>query len=148
MTILSIVNAAIPSLPDPSRKIRELWCCREEPNEHGSLYALNVTTIFDNNTAAGWVKAGMKLSNPTLFWVAYQGRQPDGIAGAQTPIIGGCSHHPLGDSITPPAEDMINDIGQEWDVDGEMGCPNLRCFRTRKTGFQKLERKLQRRIIR
>jgi hypothetical protein len=25
MTILSIVYAAIPSLPDPSRKIRDLW---------------------------------------------------------------------------------------------------------------------------
>jgi len=66
-TILSIVNAAITGLPDPSRKIRELWGCLEEPNGDGCPYARNVTPIFDNNTGAGCVKAAMKLSNPTLF---------------------------------------------------------------------------------
>jgi len=38
-TILSIQNAAISGLPDPSRKIRELWGCREEPNSHGGPYS-------------------------------------------------------------------------------------------------------------
>ena len=31
-TILSIVDAAIGSPPDPSYKIRELCCCREQPH--------------------------------------------------------------------------------------------------------------------
>ena len=56
MTILSIVNAAMAGLPDPSRKIQEVWGCLDEPNGDGGLYAHNVTPIFDNNTAARWVK--------------------------------------------------------------------------------------------
>jgi len=59
-TILSIINAAIAGLPDPSRKIRELAGCQEDPNGDGGAYAHNVTPIFDNNTAARWVKAAMK----------------------------------------------------------------------------------------
>jgi hypothetical protein len=51
-TILSIGNAAIAGLPDPSRKIRELWGCLETPNADSGPYARNVTPIFDNNTAA------------------------------------------------------------------------------------------------
>jgi len=60
LTILSIVNAAIAGLPDPSRKIRELWGFLEEPNGDSDLYAHNATPIFDNNPAAGWVKAAKK----------------------------------------------------------------------------------------
>ena len=85
-TIVSIVNAAIAGLPDPSRKIRELWACLAEPNGDGGPYARNVTQIFDENTAAGWVKAAMKLSNPTLFWVVYCDQQADGTDGAQMPM--------------------------------------------------------------
>jgi len=59
MTILSIVNAAIAGLPDPSWKIRELWGCLEEPNGDRDPYARKVTPISDNNTAAGWVEAAM-----------------------------------------------------------------------------------------
>jgi hypothetical protein len=55
-TILSSMNAVITGLPDPSRKIRELWGCREEPNGDGGPYAHNVTPIFDNNTASGWLR--------------------------------------------------------------------------------------------
>jgi hypothetical protein len=147
-TILSIVNAAIAGLPDPSRKIRELWGCLEEPNGDGGPYARNVTPIFDNNTAAGWVQAAMKLSNPTLFCVVYRGQQADGTDGAQTPMRGGRSYLPLDDILPPPAEDMIDDIGEESDDDGETRRPNPRSFPTTKTGFQKFERKLQKRIIR
>jgi hypothetical protein len=43
---------------------------------------------------------------------------------------------------------MIDDIGEESDDDGETRCPNPTCCLTRKTGFQKFERKLQRRMIR
>ena len=59
-TILSIVNAAMAGLPEPSRNIRELWGCLEELNGECGSYACNVTPIFDNNTAAGWVMAAMK----------------------------------------------------------------------------------------
>jgi len=58
-TILSIVNAAIAGLPDPSWIIREHWGCLEEPIGDGGPYARNVTPIFDNNTAAGWVKVAI-----------------------------------------------------------------------------------------
>jgi len=60
-TIYSIVNAAIAGLPDPSQTIRELWGHLEKPNGDGGPYARNVTPIFDNNTAAGWVKAVMMV---------------------------------------------------------------------------------------
>ena len=52
-TISSIVNAAIAGLPDPSLKIRELSGILEEHNGDGGPYAHDVTSIFDNNTAAG-----------------------------------------------------------------------------------------------
>jgi len=147
-TILSIVNAAITGLPHPSQTIRELWGCLEEPKGDGGKYARNVTPIIDNNTAAGWVKAAMKLSNPTLFCVVYRGRQADSTEGAQTPLNGGCSYLPLDDILPPPAEDMIDNIGEESDDDGEMRRPNPRSFPTTKTGFQKLQWKLQKRILR
>jgi len=67
MTILSIVNAAIAGLSAPSRTIREFWGSREDPNQDGGLYACNVTTIFDTNTAAGWVKAGDEIRQPNAF---------------------------------------------------------------------------------
>jgi hypothetical protein len=78
MTILSFVNAAIASLPDPSEKIRKLCGCLEEPIVDSGLYARNVTSIFDSNPAAGWVKAAMKLSNLTLCCVVYRGHKPMG----------------------------------------------------------------------
>ena len=68
-TILSIANAAIAGRPDPSRRIRELWGCLDEPNGNGGPHARNVTPIFDNHTAAGWVQVAMKLSNTMLFCV-------------------------------------------------------------------------------
>jgi len=37
MTILSIVNAAFAGLPNPSRKIRELWGCREKHNHQQNV---------------------------------------------------------------------------------------------------------------
>jgi hypothetical protein len=54
-TVLSIVNAAIASLPDPSQKIQELCGCLEEPNGDGDPYVHNFTPMFNSNTAAGWV---------------------------------------------------------------------------------------------
>jgi len=146
--ILSMVNAAITGLPDTSRKIRELWGCLEELHGDGGPYARNVTPIFDNNTAAGWVKAATKLSNPTLFCIIYRCQQADGTEGAQTPMRGGRSDLPLDDILQPPAEDMIDNIGEELDDGGETPRPNLGCFLTKKSGFQKFERNLQKRIIR
>jgi hypothetical protein len=109
-TILSIVNAAIAGLPDPSWKIRELWGCMEEPNGDGGPYAYYITPIFNITTAAGWVKVAMKLSNPKLCCVVYRGQQADGSDGAQTSMHGGRSYLPRDDILPPPAEDMIDDI--------------------------------------
>jgi hypothetical protein len=137
-----------PVCQTPAGKSKSFGGCLEEPNGDGGPYARNVTTIFDNNTAAGWVKAAMKLSNPTLFCVVYRGQHADNTVGAQTPMLGGRSYLPLDDILPPPAEDMIDDIGEESDDDGETRRPNPRSFPTTKTGFEKFERKLQKRIIR
>jgi len=56
-----------PRSARPQPENPRIWGCLEKPNGDGGLYTCNVTTIFDNNTAAGWVKAAMKLNNPTLF---------------------------------------------------------------------------------
>ena len=142
-TILSIVNAAMAGLPDPSQKIREIWGRQEEPDGDGSLYACNVTPIFDYNSAARWVKVAIKLSNPMLFGVVYRGQQADSTDGAHTPMRGGRTYLPLDDILPAPAEDMVDDIGEESDDDCETRRPNPRSFPTTKTGFQKFERKLQ-----
>jgi len=147
-TILSIVNAAIAGLPDPIRKIRELWGCLEEHNGDGGPYSHHGTSIFDNNTAAGWVTAAMKLGNPTLLCVVYRGQQADGRDGAQMPLRGGRSYLPLDDILRPPAEHMIEDIGKELDDNGATQRQNPRSFLTIKTGFQMFAWKLQKRIIR
>jgi len=52
-TVLSMVNAAIAGLADLSRKIWDVWVCREEPNGYGGPYARNLNAIFNNSTAAG-----------------------------------------------------------------------------------------------
>jgi hypothetical protein len=71
---LSIMNAAIAGLPDPGPKIWELWGCLEEPDGDGGLCTCNVTTIFDNNTAAGCVKVAMKSSNSMISCIIYRGQ--------------------------------------------------------------------------
>jgi hypothetical protein len=83
-----------------------------------------------------------------LFCVIYCGQQVYRTDGAQMPMRGGRSYLPLDDIVPPPAEDMIDDIGEESDADDETWHPNRRSFPTTKTGFQKFEWKLQKRIIR
>jgi len=147
-TSLSIVNAAIAGLPDPSQNIRELLGCLEEANGDGGPYARKVTPILDNDTAARWLKVAMELSNPMLFGIVYRGQHSNGTDSAQMPMRGGRSYLPLDHILLPPAKDMIDDIGEELDDDGEMGRPNPRGLPTTKTGFQKFERNLQVRITR
>jgi len=141
-TILSIVNAAIGSLPNLCWKIRVLWGCWEEPNGDAGLHACNITTIFDNNTAARLVKAEITLDNPIHFCIVYRGQQAYCTSGTQMPMHGGRSYLP------PPADEMINIIREEADDDAESKRPNRRSFPTTKTCFQKFERKLQSGIIR
>jgi len=82
-----------------------------------------------------------------LLCVIHCGQQANGTAGAQMPMGGGRSYLPLVDILPPPAEDMINEIAEVTDDNGETRCPNPRIFLTTKTGFQKLQRKLQKRIV-
>lgn len=109
--IVSIVNAPIGGLPDLSRTIRDLWGCWEEPNGDGGLQATKVTVIFDNNTAAGWPNAGMKSNSSTLVSVVCCSQQGDSTSVAQVPMRGGHSYLPLEYIFTPPAKDMIDEIG-------------------------------------
>jgi len=90
----------------------------------------------------------MKLNNPTLFSIIYHGQQANSISGSQPPMHGGHSYLPLDHIVPPPAEEMINDIGEESDGDTEMRRPNPRCFPTTKTGFHKFKQKPHRKIIR
>jgi hypothetical protein len=90
-TVLSIVNGAIAGPPDPSRTIRELWGSLEESNGEGGLYAHNVTPIYNNHTAAGCVKAAMKLSNQMLVCIVYRGQQAEDTDRALMPMRGGHS---------------------------------------------------------
>jgi len=147
-TILSIVNAAITGLQDPTRIICDLWSCWEDPNGDGGPYTCNVTPIFDHNAAARWVKAAMKFSNQKLFCVAYHGQQEDGTACAQTQMRSGPSYLPLNDILPPPANNMIDDIGEELDDNGETQRTNPRSFPTTETDFHMFERKVQKMIIR
>jgi len=148
MTILSIVNAAIASLPDHSWEIQVLWGCQEEPNGDGGLHARDVTQILNKNPAARLVKSVMRLSNPTLFCIVFGGQQADGTSGAQTAMGGGHSNLHPNDILPPPAEDIIDDIGEDLDDDAEMRHLNQRNLRTTKSGFQKFISKLQQWIIR
>jgi len=61
----------------------------------------------------------MKLCNKMLFCLDYSGQQAYGTASAQLPTHRGSSYHPLGDIFPPPAEDMIDDIREQLDDDGE-----------------------------
>jgi len=69
-------------------------------------------------------------------------------AGAQTHMHGGRSYLALDDILPPPAEDMMDDVWEEWDDDGETQRPNPRNFPKTESGFQKFERMLQKKIIR
>jgi hypothetical protein len=119
-TILSIVNPGNTGLADLSLKIGEIWGCLEEPNGDGGLYACNITPIVDKNTAAGWVKGAMKLTNLTLCCIHYRGQKANSINGAQTSIHCGSSYLPADYILPPPAEDMIDDIREQSDDDRKM----------------------------
>jgi len=108
-----------------------------------SLHSTSSQTLLgapsDKNTfswCAGWVKAAIKSSNQTLFRVVYCRHQASSTAGAQTPMRGGHSYLSLDDILSPPAEDMIDDIGEVSD-DSETRRPNQRRFPTTTTGFHK-----------
>jgi len=77
----------------------------------------------------------MKLCNPTLFCIVYRGQQANCTAGAQTPKRGGRSYVPLDDILPHPAEDMIDDSGEELAHDGETPHPHPRIFPMTKTDF-------------
>jgi len=89
----------------------------------------------------------MKSNNPKLVCIVYRGQQADGTFGTQMPMHGGPSYLLLDDILPPPAEDMINDIGDEPDDDTERRHPDPGSFPMTKTGFQQFKMNLQRRII-
>jgi len=131
----------------PARKSKSFGGCQAQPNGEGGLHTQNVSTILDNNTAAGWVNAAMKLNNAMPLHVVYHGQQTNGTSGAQTHMHGGRSYLPLDDILPPPHGDMIKDIEERSDNDAERRHTNQRSFQTMKTGFQKFETKPQRKIV-
>jgi hypothetical protein len=64
------------------------------------------------------------------------------------PMHAGRTYLALDDILPPLAEDALDDIVEESDNVCEKSCPTTRCYRTRKTGFQKFEPKLHNGIIR
>jgi hypothetical protein len=137
--MLSIVNCAIDSLPDPSRMISELWGCQEERNRECGGHACNVAPICDNSTSAQWAMLATPWSNPIHFCFIYHSEQANGTAGAQIAMHGGRSNLPLDDILSPPAKDTIEDNGVKLDDDGQTRCSNLRSYRMMKSGFEKFE---------
>jgi hypothetical protein len=131
-TILSIVNAAIAGMPSQSQKIRDLLSWREAPNGDRGPYAQIITAIFDSNTAARLVDVGIQLNNPTLFCVMYRGSQGYNPARTDPPTYNGQSYPPLDDSIQSTAEDVINDIWEEWDDNAESWTQIQEAFKLRK----------------
>jgi len=75
-TMGSIVNPAIVCLPDPSQKFRKFWGSREKSNGDRGAHPHNITPIFDNYTADGWVKVAMKWCNPTWFCIMFVANKP------------------------------------------------------------------------
>jgi len=61
MTTFSIMNSAIARFADPRPEVCGYWRCWEKSNVHYGLHSSNVTPIFNEHTAAGWVKLVMKL---------------------------------------------------------------------------------------
>ena len=122
--------------------------CLVAPNGDDGPYCSNITLIFNNYIAAGLVQEAIELCNHVLFCIVYHGQQADSIDGAQTPLCGGRSYLRQDNILLPPAEDMIDDIGEQSNFNGEMRRPNPGKFPPTKTGFQKFAQKLQKRIIR
>jgi len=139
-TICSIVTAAITHLPDPSWNVREPSGCCKEPNGDDGMHAGNVTPIFNNNTAAGWVQATMTLGQPKLCCAVCCGQQADGTTGIQTPMGGGRSSLHLEEILPSPVEDMIDDIVEESDDYTETSRQHAKSFPIMKTGFQMFKR--------
>jgi len=90
----------------------------------------------------------MKLTYPTIFCIIYCGQQADGTPGAQMPMGGGRSYCPRDDILPPPATDMIDEIGEESDHEGETQSLFTRCFPMTKTGLENVKQKVQTGIIR
>lgn len=128
VAIVSIVNAAIASLPDSSQTFQELRGFLEQPYVDGGLPTSDVTSIFNNTTAAGWVKAVMKLANPTLFWVTDQGHLADTTSSTQMPMHGSHSNIPLDELLPLPAELTMDNNGEESDDDAEPISSNCNGF--------------------
>jgi hypothetical protein len=104
--------------------------------------------IFDNNTAAGRAKAVMKSCNLMGICIVYHGQVADRTAGAQMPMRGGHSYFPLNDILPAAAEDMIDNIGEESDDDGEIPRQYPRSFLITNTGIQHFEWRLSMSTIR
>jgi len=101
---------------------------------------------WKNNTAAGCVKASMRINNPNFFWVVHCSQQADSAAGALIPMRGGHIFFPLDDFLPPPAVDVIDNIREELDDHAKKQHLNPRSFPT-TTGFQKSKWRLQLRMI-
>jgi len=67
----------------------------------------------------------------------FHGQQAHGTSGAKAPMPIGLSYHPFDDILAPPANDLIDDIGEESDDHDVRGRLNWRSFKTTKTGFKK-----------
>jgi hypothetical protein len=133
--IVSIVHAAISGLPEGCCNIRDLCGCLEKPNGNRVLYVCNITPIFDNNTAARWIMAAMKFSNPKHCRVSYHSQQADGTDGAQMPMHGCRTDLPVVVILPLPVQDMIDPIREYSEEDGDTRPPNSRSLPTTKTGF-------------
>jgi len=89
----------------------------------------------------------MKFHNKELFSVIYWGEQAYRTCGAQTPVHGGRSYLPVDAIFPPPVEDVIDNMGDEFNHDAEMKRPIPTSYPMTITGVQMVEMKLQRMVI-
>lgn len=92
MTIMSIMNATIAGLPNPSWTMWELEGCQKEPNGGGGLHLWNFTSIFDDNNIGGCVLVAKRFPKPGLLCIIDYGQQANSISGGQSPIYAGHSY--------------------------------------------------------
>jgi hypothetical protein len=124
------VNAAKTSLPDLNNKFLDLQGCWKETTGDGGQYTRNITPIFNQNTAARWVKAAMKRNQAWYVCIMFHGLQADGPASAQMSMTRGLSNLPLNDILTPTAQDMMENKNEQSADDAEMGHSNARYYPT------------------
>jgi len=84
----------------------------------------------------------MALNNRTQFWIMYCDDEPEGTSRALTPLCCAHTHHHLHDILSPPAEHIVEDIGEKFDFDTKTWSSNPKILLTMSIGNRKFQHTL------